>query len=169
LAIEDDSGFREFVNLHYLDLLRVAYVITGSTHDAEDLLQSALLKVMRRWCKVEDPLPYLRRTMINHHLSRWRRLRSREVVIANVPEQITGDGADGVVQRQALLVALRELPARTRVVVVLRYVADLPEAEVAAALGWPAGTVKSHASRGLARLRATLATDDSRTTEGRRR
>jgi RNA polymerase sigma-70 factor (sigma-E family) len=169
LAIDDDSGFREFVDLHYVDLLRVAYLITGSTYDAEDLLQSALLKVMRRWRQVDDPLPYLRRTMINHHLSMWRRLRSREVVIANVPERITGDGVDRVVQRQAVLAALRELPARTRVVVVLRYVADLPEAEVAAALGWPVGTVKSHASRGLARLRAALATDDSRTTEGQRR
>jgi RNA polymerase sigma-70 factor (sigma-E family) len=169
LAVEDDSGFREFVDLHYVDLLRVAYLITGSTHDAEDLVQSALLKVMRRWGKVDDPLPYLRRTMINHHLSLWRRLRSREVVIAYFPEQITGDGADRVVQRQALLAALRELPARTRVVVVLRYVADMPEAEVAAALGWPAGTVKSHASRGLARLHAALGTDDSRTTEGQRR
>ncbi|MEV0720479.1 SigE family RNA polymerase sigma factor [Asanoa sp. NPDC050611] len=148
--------FREFVELRYGDLLRIAYLLTGSAHDAEDLVQSALLKVMRRWRKVDDPLAYLRRTMANQHISLWHRVRSREVVGAAPPEPVTDDTADRVVRRQALVDALRGLPPRTRVVVVLRYLDDLPEAEVAAMLGWPVGTVKSHASRGLARLRTVL-------------
>jgi RNA polymerase sigma-70 factor (sigma-E family) len=157
---EDDDGFREFVDLRYGDLLRIAYLLTGSAHDAEDLVQSALLKVMRRWRKVDDPLAYLRRTMANQHISLWHRVRSRELVGATPPEPATDDTADRVVRRRALIDALRELPPRTRVVVVLRYLDDLPEAEVAAMLGWPVGTVKSHASRGLARLRVALDTTE---------
>lgn len=64
---KDDGGFREFVDLRYGELLRIAYLLTGSPHDAEDLVQSALLKVMRRWRKVDDPVAYLRRTMANQH------------------------------------------------------------------------------------------------------
>ncbi|GIF74990.1 SigE family RNA polymerase sigma factor [Asanoa siamensis] len=153
---EDDSGFREFVDLRYGELLRIAYLLTGSAHDAEDLVQSALLKVMRRWRKIEEPLAYLRRAMANQHISVWHRVRSRELVGVAPPEPATDDTAESVVRRQALVAALRELPPRTRVVVVLRYLEDRPEAEVAATLGWPVGTVKSHAARGLARLRSTL-------------
>lgn len=153
---EDNDGFREFVDLRYGDLLRIAYLLTGSAHDAEDLVQSALLKVMRRWSKVDEPFAYLRRTMANQHISIWHRVRSRELVGAEPPERGGDDTADRVVRRQAMVAALRGLPPRTRVVVVLRYLDDLPEAEVATLLGWPVGTVKSHASRGLARLRTAL-------------
>jgi RNA polymerase sigma-70 factor (sigma-E family) len=153
---DDDGGFQEFVDVRYGELLRIAYLLTGSAHDAEDLVQSALLKVMRRWRKIDEPLPYLRRAMANQHISVWRRVRSRELVGASPPEPAGDDTAERVVQRDAVAAALRRLPPRTRVVVVLRYLDDLPEAQVAAQLGWPVGTVKSHASRGLARLRAAL-------------
>jgi RNA polymerase sigma-70 factor (sigma-E family) len=153
---DDDGGFREFVELRYGDLLRIAYLLTGSAHDAEDLVQSALLKVMRRWRKVDEPFAYLRRTMANQHINLWHRVRSREAVGMDPPEPTGDDTAERVVQRQAVVAALRALPPRTRVVVVLRYLDDLPEAEVAAMLGWPLGTVKSHASRGVARMRASL-------------
>jgi RNA polymerase sigma-70 factor (sigma-E family) len=153
---DDDGGFREFVELRYGDLLRIAYLLTGSAHDAEDLVQTALLRVMGRWRKVDDPFAYLRRTMANQHVSLWRRVRSRELVGVEPPERGGDDITGRVVRRHALAAALRGLPPRTRVVVVLRYLDDLPEAEVAAMLGWPVGTVKSHASRGLARLRAAL-------------
>jgi RNA polymerase sigma-70 factor (sigma-E family) len=157
---DDDGGFREFVDQRYGDLLRMAYLLTGSAHDAEDLVQSALLKVMRRWRKVDDPFAYLRRTMANQHISIWHRVRSRELIGAEAPEPAGDDTADRVVQREAVLEALRGLPPRTRVVVVLRYLDDLPEAAVAEMLGWPVGTVKSHASRGLARLRGALGTTE---------
>ncbi|MEH1165814.1 SigE family RNA polymerase sigma factor [Micromonospora sp. CPCC 205539] len=155
----DDEQFREFVDTRYMDLLRVAYHLTGSAQDAEDLVQSALVKVMRRWRRVDDPMAYLRRVMVNHNISVWRRHRAREVVTAILPDRSTRDSADAVTERHTLYAAMRTLSPRTRAVIVLRYVADLPEAEVAATLGCSVGSVKSRASRGLARLRLTLAPD----------
>ncbi|WP_410822249.1 SigE family RNA polymerase sigma factor [Micromonospora sp. 050-3] len=155
----DDEHFREFVETRYIDLLRVAYHLTGSTQDAEDLVQAALVKVMRRWRRVDDPMAYLRRVMINQHISVWRRHRMHEVVTAFFPERPTRDMTETVTERRALYEAMRALTPRTRAVIVLRYVVDLPEAEVAAALGCSVGSVKSRASRGLARLRLALAPD----------
>ncbi|MEU5950102.1 SigE family RNA polymerase sigma factor [Micromonospora sp. NPDC047465] len=163
----DDDGFREFVDARYMDLLRIAYLLTGSAHEAEDLLQGSLVKVMRRWKRIDDPVAYLRRVMVNQHISVWRRYRAREVITASPPDRSLGDVADGVAQRHALDAALRSLSPRTRAVVVLRYVADVPEAEVAATLGCSVGTVKSQASRGLARLRVALSpVDQPETTVG---
>lgn len=152
----DDEGFREFVDARYVELLRVAYHLTGSAHEAEDLLQSALVKVLGRWGRIEDPVAYLRRVMVNHLNSMWRRHRVREVLTAILPDRPSPDVTHGVAEREAVYAAMRALPPRTRAVIVLRYVADLPEAEVAAALGCSVGTVKSRASRGLARLREAL-------------
>jgi RNA polymerase sigma-70 factor (sigma-E family) len=151
-----DAGFREFVETRYLDLLRVAYYLTGSPHEAEDLLQGVLVKVMRRWRRVDDPMAYLRRAMINQYRTRWRTHLSREVVVATPRDTPTGDIADAVAERHAVLSALQTLAPRTRAVVVLRFVEDLPEAAVAQTLGCSVGTVKSQASRGLARLRIAL-------------
>ncbi|RQW94411.1 SigE family RNA polymerase sigma factor [Micromonospora inaquosa] len=157
----DDEHFREFVDTRYMDLLRVAYHLTGSAQDAEDLVQTALVKVMRRWRRVEDPMAYLRRIMINQHISSWRRHRVHELVTAILPDRPTRDMTDVVAERHALYAAMRALTPRTRAVVVLRYVVDLPEAEVAATLNCSVGSVKSRASRGLARLRLALAPDAS--------
>ncbi|MEU5965417.1 SigE family RNA polymerase sigma factor [Micromonospora parva] len=155
----DDEHFREFVDTRYMDLLRVAYHLTGSAQDAEDLVQAALVKVMRRWRRVEDPMAYLRRVMINQHISSWRRYRVHELVTAILPERSIRDMTDAVAERHALYAAMRALSPRTRAVIVLRYVVDLPEAEVAATLSCSVGSVKSRASRGLARLRLALAAD----------
>ncbi|MEU8328436.1 SigE family RNA polymerase sigma factor [Micromonospora sp. NPDC048839] len=155
----DDEHFREFVETRYMDLLRVAYHLTGSAQDAEDLVQTALVKVMRRWRRVDDPMAYLRRVMINHHISSWRRHRVHEVVTSFLPDRSGRDMTEAVTERHALYEAMRELTPRTRAVIVLRYVVDLPEAAVAAALGCSVGSVKSRASRGLARLRLALASD----------
>lgn len=155
----DDEGFREFVDARYVELLRIAYHLTGSPHEAEDLLQSALVKVLGRWGRIDDPVAYLRRVMVNHLSSMWRRHRVREVLTAILPDRPAPDAAYGIAERQAVYAAMRGLPARTRAVIVLRYLADLPEAEVAATLGCSVGTVKSRASRGLARLREALDAD----------
>lgn len=152
----DDDTFREFVSARYTDLLRIAYHLTGSAPEAEDLVQSALVKAMGRWTRIDDPVAYLRRVMVNHHTSLWRRHRGREVVTHLLPERPVADGASGVDERQAIYQAMRALAPRTRAVIVLRYLADLPEAEVAAALGCSVGSVKSRASRGLSKLRAAL-------------
>ena len=107
-----DAEFRDFVEARYVELLRIAYLLTGSPHEAEDLLQSALVKVMRRWRRVDEPMAYLRRTMINQHISTWRRFRLREVVTEDPPERSTADPADRVAQRHSLQAALRCSPPR---------------------------------------------------------
>jgi RNA polymerase sigma-70 factor (sigma-E family) len=151
-----EADFRQFVHTRYADLLRLAYALTGSAHDAEDLVQGALVKVMRRWKRVDDPMAYLRRIMINQRTTGWRRFGRREVVTPTPPDRVVDDATEAVGDRHAVLVALRRLPPRMRAVVALRYVADLSEAETAATLGCSVGTVKSQSSKGLARLREAL-------------
>ncbi|MEV4626799.1 SigE family RNA polymerase sigma factor [Micromonospora sp. NPDC049523] len=151
-----DDGFREFVEVRYGDLLRTAYLLTGSRDAAQDLLQNALVVTMRRWRQVEEPMAYVRRVMVNERTSLWRRLGSRELLTAIVPQRDQSDGTDRLAERDELLTALRRLPARMRAVLVLRYWEELSETETAQLLGCSVGTVKSQASRGLARLRDVL-------------
>jgi RNA polymerase sigma-70 factor (sigma-E family) len=156
-----DHDFQDFVRIRYLDLLRTAYLLTGSRHAAEDLVQGALVRAMHGWARIDDPMAYLRRTMVNLRVNRWRRITSREVLTAVLPESLTRafvrpDPGDAIAQRDELLRALATLPPRMRAVLVLRYWEDLSEAETAALLRCSPGTVKAQASRGLARLRETL-------------
>jgi RNA polymerase sigma-70 factor (sigma-E family) len=150
-----DEEFRRFVELRYRQLLRTAYLLTGSEHLAEDLLQSALLATMSRWRKMERPEAYVRRVMVNQLVSRWRRRQIIEVLTAVLPERAAP--TDQPELRDELWQALRKLPARMRAVLVLRYWEDLSESETADALGCSVGSVKSQASRGLARLRTLIA------------
>jgi RNA polymerase sigma-70 factor (sigma-E family) len=163
----DDEGFAQFVEVRYADLLKTAYLLTGSPHRAEDLVQSCLLKAMARWRDIEDPMAYLRRVMVNQHTSLWRRLR-RELLSAQPPERTAGDPASGLADRATLLAALARLPKQMRAVLVLRYWEDLSEADTAKLLGCSVGTVKSQASRGLARLRTEFrdATVEADTAQG---
>jgi RNA polymerase sigma-70 factor (sigma-E family) len=151
----DEGDFTQFVAVRYGDLLKTAYLLTGSPHLAEDLVQSCLLKVMGRWREVQEPMAYLRRAMVNDHTSVWRRLR-RELLSAQLPEPGGGDPTAGLADRTALVAELARLPKRMRSVLVLRYWEDLSEAETAKVLGCSVGTVKSQASRGLARLRTVF-------------
>ena len=149
-------GFREFVEVRYTDLLRTAYLLTGSREAAEDLVQSALLSTMRHWRTVTDPMAYVRRSIVNQRTSVWRRTGSREVLTDVLPERATPDGAAGRAERDELLAALGRLPVRMRAVLVLRYWEDLTEEDTAQLLGCSVGTVKSQASRGLSRMREVL-------------
>ncbi|MGC4807102.1 SigE family RNA polymerase sigma factor [Micromonospora sp. DT233] len=158
-----DDGFRAFVEIRYADLLRTAYLLSGSRHAAEDLVQSALMRAMRRWGQINDPMAYVRRIMANERVSGWHRFGSREFLTgltdawrSHTEQGRSPDPAHDVVVRDELLTALRGLPPRMRAVLVLRYWEDLPEAQIAQTLGCSVGTVKSQASRGIARLRAAL-------------
>lgn len=153
-----DADFPEFVRLRYAALLRTAYLLTGSQHAAEDLVQTCLLSAMRRWKRIDDPMAYLRRAMVNERTSVWRRLRGAEILSAVVPDRPVPDDTDGVVARDELIMALAKLPPRMRAVLVLRYWEDLSEEATATLLGCSTGSVKSQASRGLARLRSVLDT-----------
>ena len=144
------ADFEEFVVARRDALLRTAYLLTGNHHDAEDLVQSALIKVVPKWARIKDrPEGYVRQVLVRESVSRWRGRRWREVATDVVPETMHDDGTD----RVALLEDLRRLSPRQRAVLVLRYFDDLTEADTAAALGISVGTVKSHARDALARLR----------------
>jgi RNA polymerase sigma-70 factor (sigma-E family) len=151
-----DEEFRQFVEQRYGALLRTAYLLTGSPDAAEDLLQSALLATMSRWRAMDHPDAYVRRVMVNQLVSRWRRRRVVEMLTAVLPER-PQPPPDEPELRDELWQALRRLPARMRAVLVLRYWEDLSEAQTAEALGCSVGSVKSQASRGLARLRELIA------------
>ncbi len=155
-SAESPESFEAYVSARYGSLVRTAYLLTGNHHDAEDLVQTALLRAVGVWRRIEDrPDAYVRRVMVNENISRWRRHRGREVVVEDVPDTApdpagTEDRDDAVVLGQALA----GLAPRQRAVVVLRYYEDLTERETAALLGIGVGTVKSHARDALARLRA---------------
>lgn len=159
----EPEGFREFVEVRYGELLRTAFLLTGSTHAAEDLVQTVLLKAYRRWHMIDEPFSYLRRAMANQSVSVWRRIGSRELITGMVPERSIPDDSSGFAQRAELLEALGALPRRMRAVLVLRYWEDLSEAETAQIMGCSVGTVKAQASRGLARMRTVLP-NETRTT-----
>jgi RNA polymerase sigma-70 factor (sigma-E family) len=136
----DLPGFQEFVAVRYADLLRTAYLLTGTRPAAEDLVQSALLTTMRHWRTVSDPMAYVRRAMVNQRTSLWRRFGSRELLMPVPPDRSLPDGAVGQAERDELLTALARLPVRMRAVLVLRYWEDLSEADTAAVLGCSVGT-----------------------------
>ncbi|MFF5444102.1 SigE family RNA polymerase sigma factor [Streptomyces sp. NPDC012888] len=155
---DDEAEFQSFVRARWAHLVRTAYLLTGDPHDAEDLTQTALAKAYRSWRRVlgaDSPEAYVRRMLVSCNNDRFRKRRVAERLTAVPPETLSPDPtAAWADERYALLAALATLPARQRAVVVLRYWEDLPEAEVAAALGCSTGTVKSQASKALAKLRA---------------
>jgi RNA polymerase sigma-70 factor (sigma-E family) len=152
------EGFDDFVRSRSTGLLRVAFLLTGDRHAAEDLLQEVLEQMYVRWRRIEGaPEAYARKALVNRATNRWRwRSRRPETPLGREHETPSRDHGDDVAVREAVLDALRDLPPRQRAVVVLRYLEDLPVYEVAAALGCTEGTVKSNASRGLDRLRRVL-------------
>jgi len=147
-------------------LLRTAVLLAGSREAGEDLLQTAVERLLRRWGGFDgDPEGYLRRTLCNLTIDGHRRTgrwRLRERLLRGEP-MLAQDVTGQVDLRDALVRLLVQLPARQRAVLVLRYWEQLTDAEAAAVLGCAEGTVKSAGSRGLARLRE-LADDWNDTT-----
>ncbi|MET7297408.1 SigE family RNA polymerase sigma factor [Embleya sp. NPDC005575] len=159
---EDEHEFKEFVVGARTRLLRTAYLLTGDHHRAEDLVQTALMRVYRRWRRIDRSVgaeAYTRRVVVNLNNSWWRRRSSHEQSLAHPPDAIGPDAHALVDLHTDMWAALATLSPRTRAVLVLRYYEDMSEAEVARVLGSPTGTVKSQHSRGLARLRAALTTE----------
>ena len=147
----DDQGFRDYVTARSSALLRTAYLLTGNAADAEDLLQAALAKTYQAWRRIEDfgALDgYVRRAMVNTHISWWRRRRLEEYPTEEIPDQPVDSELHDALSR-----ALRRLPDRMRAAVVLRYYEDMSESDIAGLLGISPGTVKSTVSRAVAKLR----------------
>ena len=134
-------------------LLRVAYLLTRDWATAEDVLQTALVKTWFAWRRVHgNPDPYVRKIIANTFMSLMRRRWTHEVVTDTLPDHAVA-GPDHYAEQEALWQLLGRLPARQRAVLVLRYFEDLTVEETAATLDITEGTVKSQASRALAKLR----------------
>jgi RNA polymerase sigma-70 factor (sigma-E family) len=144
--------FASFMEARLPQLIKFGCALTADEHAAADLVQDALERALVRWSRIHgDPEPYIRRVMVNRSISIWRKF-GRERPVDYLPDQPVEDrGHD-----EALFAALRQLPARQRAVIALRYLEDLTEVETARVLGCAVGTVKSHSSSALARLRTLL-------------
>jgi RNA polymerase sigma-70 factor (sigma-E family) len=152
----DEREFRQYVLDRRDMLLREAYLLVGDRHLAEDLVQTTLAHAYVAWRRVtacDSPDAYVRRILINSNHSARRRRRVGEWLTGSVPEVFAAADGPEVGDRLDLVRALQALPERQRTAVVLRYWADLPEAEVAAVMRCSVGTVRSQAFRGLAKLR----------------
>lgn len=144
-----DDAFPDLFRAGY----RVAFRLLGDREDASDVAQEACARACARWERLVrrgDPTPWVIHVSGNLAIDRWRRRRTES------GHRPRAELADGIPDRVDLHRALAALPRRQREVVVLRFVADLREADVADVLGCGIGTVKTHASRGLAALRAAL-------------
>jgi RNA polymerase sigma-70 factor (sigma-E family) len=156
VSTSDDAEFDAFMRGRYSALLRTATFLMGDAGLGEDLLQGALYKTAVRWKRLRDPVAaesYTRTIMVRQASASRRRRWTGEHPHADLPEQLTPDAAAAIDLADALSRELVLLPADQRSVLVLRYYEQLPEQEVAVLLGCSVGTVKSRASRGLARLR----------------
>jgi RNA polymerase sigma-70 factor (sigma-E family) len=153
-----EPEFEEFVTVRGPRLLRVAWLLTGDAHLAEDLLQTVLAKVWPRWERIagDSPEAYVRKAMVNTFASWWQRRWRGEVPYEVLPDVAAADVFDAVDLEHSLAAAIRLLPPRQRAVVVLRYFEDLSVEETAEVLGCRSGTVKSQAAKALATLRGRL-------------
>jgi RNA polymerase sigma-70 factor (sigma-E family) len=161
LAGRDEAEFSAFAARDGGQLLGFAFLLVGNRHDAEDLVQQALLRTAARWPAArQSPAGYSRAVLLNLVRDRWRaRQRQHTETLSSdltaLPSAV--DAAGAVLDRQLLLGACRLLPLQQRAVLVLRFWEDRSVEETAAMLGCTAGTVKSHTHRALARLRDALA------------
>ena len=156
-----DCAVTELYSLHYQALVRLAALLVRDTPTAEEVVQDAFVAMHAGWQRLRDAenaLAYLRQAVVNRSRSV---LRHRTVVDKNrqkaPPDMPSAEhGAFILLERSAVVAALRGLPERQREAIVLRYYGDLSEAEIAAVMDISRGAVKSHTARGMAFLRAAL-------------
>ena len=157
-----DRVIVELHHLHYLPLVRMATLLVRDRCTAEEIVQDAFLSIHGAWAKLRDPakaVPYLRQCVVNKSRSVLRRRMVEERYLGRpLPDAPPAEqSAMAILDRSALVAALRMLPARQREAIVLRYYGDLSEADTARAMGISCGAVKSHTARGLTALRTSLA------------
>jgi RNA polymerase sigma-70 factor (sigma-E family) len=156
-----DRAVIELYSQHYRALVRLAALLVRDTPTAEEVVQDSFVAMQGGWQRLRDTekaLAYLRQAVVNRSRSV---LRHRTVVDKNLqkapPDMPSAEhGALVLLERSAVVAALRGLPDRQREAIVLRYYADLSEAEIATAMGISRGAVKSHTARGMAALRNAL-------------
>lgn len=145
-----DRGFSALYRESYAPMWRLAFLLVGDRHVAEEVVQDAFAKVLGRWSSLEQPAAYLRTAVVkrSYDTLRRRRLTSRLALVAR--RDIVDPTPD------PLWDALARLPSKQRAALVLRFYEDLPVRDVAQLLGVREGTVKSLVHRGLARLREEI-------------
>jgi RNA polymerase sigma-70 factor (sigma-E family) len=142
--------FSELYSTTYTDMVRLAYLLTGSVETARDLVQDSYLRMHGAWGRVSEPRAYLRRTVVNACNSHHRRTRrQRQHAAATRVEPVAFEAEE-------MADAIAALPYRQRAAIVLRFWHDCTEAEIAAALGCRPGTVGSLIHRALAELRKVM-------------
>ncbi len=154
---EDREAFDAFVRARLPDLLRFGRALTGSPEAAADLVQDALERTLLAWSRLQsrdEPEGYVRRIMVNRNISIWRKF-GREHPTAEVFDS----GAEDTHFDSDLWHALQQLPTKQRAVIALRYYEDMSEADIAHTLGCSVGTVKSQASKAMAKLRELVPDD----------
>jgi RNA polymerase sigma-70 factor (sigma-E family) len=155
------AAISDLYGAHYRSLVRLATLLLHDIGTAEEVVQDSFVALhagLHRLRDSEKTLSYLRAAVVNRSRSV---LRHRVVVDRNAPKAAPDmpsaeHGAFALLERSSVIAALRGLPARQREVVVLRFYADMSEAQIAAAMGITRGAVKSHTSRALAALRSVL-------------
>jgi RNA polymerase sigma factor (sigma-70 family) len=161
-----DLVFEEAFEELYVRAYGVAYQLLGRRSESEDVAQETLARAFVHWRKVRGYAEaWVVRVAGNLAIDAWRRMQRVDTSADTERRSPTSPGPTG--QRIDLHRALDTLSRRQREVIVLRFLADLPEADVAKALGCSVGSVKQHASRGLATLRNAMAIDDDRHTDDR--
>ncbi len=154
----DTPSFDEVYAAHYADLTVQLYAYFGDRQEAQDVVQEAFVRALARWRTVsayDDPVAWVRRVAWNLAVSRWRRARTALAFLRRQRrDEAHTDGPNP--ERVALVEALGTLPDTLRRAMVLRYLADLTVADIAAREGVPEGTVKSWLHRGRAALAAQL-------------
>jgi RNA polymerase sigma-70 factor (sigma-E family) len=151
--------FDEFVHAELGALTRFAGALTGDRYLGEDMLSDALLKVASRWrriAKADDPAAYVRRVVVNTYLSDRRKAKRRNTMVTSdewLLDRPSPDMAADVANRQDVAALLAQLPPQQKAAVVLRYMLDQTDDQIAAALNCSTGTVRSHLSRARATLR----------------
>ncbi|WP_308198531.1 SigE family RNA polymerase sigma factor [Actinomadura terrae] len=148
--------FREYMADRGPALLRAATQLTSDRAEAEDLVQAALAKTYLAWDRIHDRAAvdgYVRRAMVNTQISWWRRRKLEIYPTDELPDRPVDDHTRRSELHDVLTRALRRLPERQRLAVMLRYYEDMSETEVAKILGVSVGTVKSTVSRAMTRLR----------------
>lgn len=155
-VVTEDDALAALYLRHFSSLVRMAAMLLDDVAACEDIAQEAYVRVAQSQHRLRDPeaaLAYLRTTVLNLSRSALRRrmVASRHGFRVSRPDAV-GDATYDVVERDAMVKAVRTLPRRAREAVTLRYYADLTEAQTAAVMGVSVGAVKSYTSRGLAIL-----------------
>jgi len=149
--VREVGSFDAFFVERFTELSRLAFLLTGASGVADEIAQDACEQVYRRWDQITHPRAYARLAVINGARA-WGRRRSRQAANAVVADHAPAVDADAI----AVRTVLADLPQDEREVLVLRFYADLKVDDIAAELEMPAGTVKSHIHRGLARMHKEL-------------